>query len=75
MRLLKLILSAFVAVAAVIGGLAMALLITIGSLTIMLVRRLLGRPAPSPQRSSPRAAPPGRDDVIEVTATEVRPDR
>ena len=75
MRLLKLLLTAILAIIAVMGGLLTAFVITVMSLSVILTRKLLRRgpaPAPPPLRTRPRPKPTG--DVIEVSATEV-PDR
>ncbi len=75
MRLLRFIMTSLALLAAMIGGVA---LVTIGFIVFVLLR-LFGRPAAMPRfqvrtaRTAPaRPAYSSRDDVIDVTATQVK---
>ncbi|HYD82521.1 MAG TPA: hypothetical protein VEA63_00685, partial [Opitutus sp.] len=74
-RILKIVLSILVAIAAVIGGLFTVAVVVVASLAVLLTRRFLARTrprvstpsAPAQVRRTPARAP----DAIEITATEV----
>ena len=73
MRLLRFIVTSLALAAAAIGGLA---LVAIGFVVFVLLR-LFGRPATRPQfhrtpRNPAQPAYANRDDVIDVTATQVK---
>lgn len=74
MRLLKLFLSALLAIVAVIGGLFTAAVIALASLAVLLTRRLLGDRRPVVAFSTARRARsprPTAGDTIDISATEV----
>lgn len=72
-RLLKVLLTALLAVFAVFAGLFVTLAVAVTGAAVLLVRRLLRSSRNSPANLPPRTAPRHRapTDAIEVTATEV----
>lgn len=75
MRILKIVLSILVAVAAVIGGIFTVAVVVVASLAILLTRRFLARPAARvstpPPAARVRRSPTRAPDAIDITATEV----
>lgn len=74
MRLLKVLLTAVIAALALLVGLFTAMLVAVGGALTLLFRNFLGprRPRPSSAPPPARRRPASSDDVIDVTATEVR---
>lgn len=79
MRLLKLILTAFLAAIAVIGGLVVTAIVTVVTLTVFAARRALSRPrpqqSPNAQAGQHRPRRMSHPDAIDISATEVPVDR
>jgi hypothetical protein len=72
--LLKATLMGLMAAAMVIASVFVAAAVGVAGLVIVLLRRLLGRPAPRPWvPPGPVRRPGNSGDVIDVTATEVPP--
>lgn len=73
MRVLKIFLTAVFALFAIVAGLVVTAVVALGSVLMLSLQRLLGRPAVTPSVTQPRGVDPAaRGDVIEVSATEVR---
>ena len=73
MRLMKVFSTALVALFAVIAGIFMALIVATGAMAALLLRRAIVRPRAA--HATRGLAGSGSDDVIDVSATEVRADR
>lgn len=73
MGALKTIFAGLFAIAVIVGGLFVAAFVALAGMTLLIVRRLLGRTGPQrPTFRRPRVEPgPANSEVIDVVAAEI----